>query len=65
MLASFRTGPIFVQKKTLFDYFRRSFTSLSNDEFQEQFEHFWYKLPILAGFLTKKQAIVDKLFCGK
>ena len=64
-VAQFSYGPSFRTKRTLFDYFRRSFKSSSNEEFQKEKEHFSYKLPVLPGFLTKKQVSADNFFRGE
>ena len=64
-VAQFSYGPSFRTKRTLFDYFRRSFNSSSTEEFQKLKEHFSYKLPVLPGFLTKKQVSADNFFRGE
>ena len=64
-VAQFSYGPSFRTKITLFDYFRRLFQSSSTEELQKEKEHFSYKLPVLPGFLTKKQVGADKFFLGE
>ena len=38
---------------------------MSTEELQKEKEHFSYKLPVLPGYLTKKQVGADNFFRGE
>ena len=65
VIAQFSYGPSSRTLETLFDYFRRSFKSSSTEDFRKKYEHFSYKLPVLAGFLMQKQVSEGELFRGE
>ena len=65
MLPSFRTGPVFVQKELYLIIFVGHLNLRQSKNSKSKKEHFSYKLPVLPGFLTKKQVSADNFFRGE